>query len=42
MTKPSLRAAIDRGDFVLASGIHDMIAAFNRLIGFPRVWEFEQ
>jgi 2-methylisocitrate lyase-like PEP mutase family enzyme len=39
MTKPSLRAALNAGEFVLAPGIHDMIAAvISNKIGFDFVY----
>jgi 2-methylisocitrate lyase-like PEP mutase family enzyme len=39
MTKPSLRAALNAGVFVLAPGIHDMIAAvISNKIGFDFVY----
>jgi hypothetical protein len=39
MMKPSLRAALEAGDFVLAPGIHDMIAAVvSNKVGFDFVY----
>jgi 2-methylisocitrate lyase-like PEP mutase family enzyme len=39
MPKPSLRAALDAGEFVVAPGIHDMIAAvISNEIGFDFVY----
>ena len=39
MTKPSLRAAIEAGEFVIAPGIHDMIAAVvGNKVGFDFVY----
>ena len=39
MPKPSLRAALDAGEFVVAPGIHDMIAAvISNKIGFDFVY----
>ena len=39
MTRPSLRAALNAGEFVLAPGIHDMIAAvISNKIGFDFVY----
>ena len=39
MTKPSLRAALNAGEFVLAPGIHDMIAAvISNKVGFDFVY----
>lgn len=39
MTRPSLKTALDRGDFVVAPGIHDMIAAVvSNKVGFDFVY----
>ena len=39
MSKPSLRAALNAGEFVLAPGIHDMIAAvISNKVGFDFVY----
>lgn len=39
MSKPSLRAALDAGEFIVAPGIHDMIAAVvSNKVGFDFVY----
>ena len=39
MNKPSLRAALEAGEFVVAPGIHDMIAAVvSNKVGFDFVY----